>query len=150
MARILNGWRIYIACGIAALLTAGCASTVAVSHPVAPSSPAHASASSARGGTGTAVIGKAYPFVMSVHCGVPLVGFDGRDWEPTAPVPVYPGPRPVNGVVTDTGSVDGMLMLTGADTLRFTANIHHVAAPFVVTFQRVPAMATPVTQAACG
>ena len=150
MARILNGRRIYIACGIAALLTAGCASTVAVSHPVAPSSPAHASASSARGGTGTAVIGKAYPFVMSVHCGVPLVGFDGRDWEPTAPVPVYAGPRAVNGVVTDTGSVDGMLMLTAADTLRFTANIHHVAAPFVVTFQRVPAMATPVTQAACG
>jgi hypothetical protein len=63
---------------------------------------------------------------------------------------VYPGPRAVNGVVTDTGSVDGMLMLTAADTLRFTANIHHVAAPFVVTFQRVPAMATPVTQAACG
>ena len=80
----------------------------------------------------------------------PHVGFDGRDWEPIAPVPVYPGPRAVNGVVTDTGSVDGMLMLTAADTLRFTANIHHVAAPFVVTFQPVPATATPVTQAACG
>lgn len=150
MARILNGWRIYIAWGIAALLTAGCASTVAVSHAVAPSSPARSSASSARGSTGTAVAGKAYPFVMSVHCGVPLLRFDGRNWEPIAPVPVYPGPRAVNGVVTDTGSVDGVLVLTAADTVRFTANIHHVAAPFVVTFQAAAAMATPVTQAACG
>lgn len=150
MARILNRWRRYIAWVTAALLTAGCASTAAVSHAVAPSSPARTFAPSARGGTGTAKVGKAYPFVMSVHCGVPLVGFDGRDWKPIAPVPAYPGPRAVNGVVTDTGSVDGMLMLTAADTLRFTANIHHVAAPFVVTFQPVPAQATPVTQAACG
>jgi hypothetical protein len=97
----------------------------------------------------SAVIGKPYPFVMGVHCGVPLVGFNGRAWEPVAPVPVYPGPRPVNGVATETGSVDGMLTLTGRDTLRFTANIRHVAAPFVVTFKPLGTSAPPVTQPAC-
>ena len=56
-------------------------------------------------------IGKAYPFELLIHCGVPIVDFGGRAWQPVAPVPAYPGPRLVNGTATYTGYVAGTMTL---------------------------------------
>jgi hypothetical protein len=95
------------------------------------------------------VLGKPYPFVLAIHCGVPPVSFGGRAWEAVAPIPKSPLPRPVNGVVTETDTVNGTLMLTAHDTLRFTADIRRVMTPYVVTFKPFVRTA-PVTLPACG
>jgi hypothetical protein len=91
---------------------------------------------------GSPAIGKAYPFKLFIHCGVPVVGFSGRSWQPVAPVPKYPGPRPVNGITTYTGYVPGTMTLVNARILRFVADNSAVASPFSVVFEprtaRVP------------
>jgi hypothetical protein len=148
MARISKKRGLCVIAGLTALLAAGCAATSASGQPSAsPASPAHASATST--GHGSAAIGKAYPYVLSIHCGVRPLSFDGRAWEAVTPIPKYPLPRPVNGLVTETGFVNGTLMLTATDTLRFTADIRHVMTPFVVTFKPF-VRAAPVTLPACG
>lgn len=87
--------------------------------------------------------GKAYPFKLFIHCGVPVVDFGGRAWQPVAPVPRYPGPRPVNGTATYTGYAVGTMTLVNARTLRFVANDSAVASPFSVVFEPLTARVTP-------
>lgn len=86
--------------------------------------------------------GKAYPFKLFIHCGVPVVDFGGRAWQPVAPVPRYPGPRPVNGTATYTGYVVGTMTLVNARTLRFVADESAVASPFSVVFEPLTARVT--------
>lgn len=86
--------------------------------------------------------GKAYPFKLFIHCGVPVVDFGGRAWRPVAPVPGYPGPRPVNGTSTYTGYVAGTMTLVNARTLRFAADESAVASPFSVVFEPLTARVT--------
>jgi hypothetical protein len=85
--------------------------------------------------SGSLTVGKAYPFRLFIHCGVPVVGFGGRAWQPVPPVPAYPGPRPVNGTATYTGYVPGTMTLIDARTLRFTADDTAVVSPFSVVFR---------------
>ena len=80
-------------------------------------------------------IGKPYPFKLLIHCGVPIVEFGGRAWQPIAPVPAYPGPRQVNGTATYTGYVAGTMTLVNARTLRFVADDSAVASPFSVVYE---------------
>lgn len=117
----------------------GCAPT-AVSggtyqrSPGMASSPAKDSTRTASA-SGSPAIGKAYPFKLLIHCGVPIADFGGRAWQPVAPVPVYPGPRPVNGTTTYTGYVIGTMTLMNARTLRFVAGDSAVASPFSVVYE---------------
>ena len=85
--------------------------------------------------SGSPAIGKVYPFKLLIHCGVPLVDFGGRAWQPVAPVPRYPGPRPVNGTITYTGYVAGTMTFVNARTLRFVADDSAVASPFSVVYE---------------
>jgi hypothetical protein len=133
-----------------AVLTAGCGTTAATAgghkqSPTGARSPARDAASAAPA-NGSAVLGRAYPFKLFIHCGVPVVGFGGRSWKPVAPVPEYPGPRPVNGVATYTGYVVGTMTLTDAGTLRFVADNRAVLAPFAVVYKP---LTTPVTRQPC-
>jgi hypothetical protein len=80
-------------------------------------------------------IGKAYPFELLIHCGVPIVDFGGRTWQPVAPVPAYPGPRLVNGTATYTGYVAGTMTLVNARRLLFVADGSAVASPFSVVYE---------------
>ena len=127
----------------------GCASVpVSGGHqqsPGAASPPAKHTARMVIAG-GSPVIGKAYPFKLFIHCGVPVVGFGGRSWQPVAPAPNYPGPRPVNGIATYTGYAPGTMTLVNARTLRFVADNSAVASPFSVVFEPLTA---GVTRAAC-
>lgn len=96
--------------------------------------------------SGSPAIGKAYPFKLLIHCGVPIVDFGGRAWQPVAPVPEYPGPRPVNGTTTYTGYVIGTMTLMNARTLRFVAGDSAVASPFSVVYKP---LTVRVTRSAC-
>ena len=80
-------------------------------------------------------IGKAYPFELLIHCGVPIVDFGGRTWQPVAPVPAYPGPRLVNGTATYTGYVAGTMTLVNTRRLLFVADSSAVASPFSVVYE---------------
>lgn len=140
------GFRDYRSLSILAALavigTASCASAggTAGHSPGAPSKTATATSSASTAGQSTQ-IGKAYPFKLFIHCGVPLVSFAARTWAPTPPVHQYPGPRPVNGISTYTGYVAGTMTLVTANTLRFTADSRAVAAPFSVNFKPTKAPA---------
>jgi hypothetical protein len=92
--------------------------------------------------SGSPAIGKAYPFKLLIHCGVPIVDFGGRAWQAVAPVPKYPGPRPVNGTATYTGYVAGTMTLVNARTLRFAAGDSAVASPFSVVFEPLTVQVT--------
>ena len=63
----------------------GCASVpVSGGHqqsPGAVSPPARHTARTVIAG-GSPAIGRAYPFMLFIHCGVPAVGFGGRSWQP--------------------------------------------------------------------
>jgi len=117
----------------------GCASTT-VPSAARQQSPSTAS-SPARDRTRTVsasrspAIGKAYPFELLIHCGVPIVDFDRRTWQPAAPVPAYPGPRQVNGTATYTGYVAGTMTLVNARKLLFVADSSAVASPFSVVYE---------------
>ena len=87
-------------------------------------------------------IGKAYPFELLIHCGVPIVDFGGRTWQPVAPVPAYPGPRLVNGTATYTGYVAGTMTLVNARRLLFVADSSVVASPFSVVYEPLTGPAT--------
>lgn len=93
------------------------------------SSPAWPASSAGQGGTSR-------PWRLLVHCGAPVITFDGRAWAPVAPVPTYPGPRPVNGITTDTGYTAGTLTVLSADRLRFTAS--DTVSPYMVTYAPAP------------
>jgi hypothetical protein len=80
-------------------------------------------------------IGKAYPFKLLIHCGVPIVDFGGQAWQPVAPVPEYPGPRPLNGIAAYTGYIAGTMTLVNARTLLFVADDNAVASPFSVVYE---------------
>jgi hypothetical protein len=142
--------------GISAAIGFVLAGTLLGCAPTVPSgtyqqSPGMAS-SSARDSTRTAsasgspAIGKAHPFKLLIHCGVPIVDFGGRAWQPVAPVPKYPGPRPVNGTTTYTGYVIGTMTLINARTLRFVAGDSAVASPFSVVYEPLTAR---ITRSAC-
>ena len=79
-------------------------------------------------------IGRAYPFELLIYCGVPLVDFGGRTWQPVAPVSAYPGPRLVNGTAAYTGYVAGTMTLVNARRLLFVADSSAVASPFSVVY----------------
>ncbi len=138
-ARSWIRWATALAAGVA---VAGSAAGIGVSAAAGggkrPSgmtrSPAVAVAP-ASAASGSTVIGKPYSFRLLIHCGVPLVSFGGRPWSPVHPVSKYPGARPVNGIITETGYVSGTMTLTSADTLRFTAHARAVLAPFVAVFK---------------
>jgi hypothetical protein len=128
----------------------GCAPTAVPSgtsqqSPGMASPPAKDSTRTAAAG-GSPAIGKAYPFKLLIHCGVPVVDFGGRAWQPVAPVPEYPGPRPVNGMTTYTGYVIGTMTLMNARTLRFVAGDSAVASPFSVVYEP---LTVRVTRSAC-
>jgi hypothetical protein len=91
-------------------------------------------------------IGKAYPFQLLIHCGVPIVDFGGRAWQPVAPVPAYPGPRLVNGTAIYTGYVAGTMTLVNARRLLFVADSSAVASPFSVVYEP---LAGRVTRSPC-
>jgi hypothetical protein len=94
-------------------------------HQPAPGRPAPGSVS-----------GKAYPYRLFIHCGVPLVSFKGQTWRAVPPVPRYPGPaanRPDDGYVT------GTLALVKPWVLEFAADRRTVAAPYVIFFKPAPA-----------
>jgi hypothetical protein len=78
---------------------------------------------------------KAYPFELLIHCGVPIVDFGGRTWQPVAPVPAYPGPRLVNGIATYTGYVAGTMTLINARRLLFVADSSAVPSSFSVVYE---------------
>jgi hypothetical protein len=106
------------------------------SHPVASSSAAASRTTVPAPGpsvktNGSPVLGKSYPYRLFAHCGVPLVEFGKRAWQPVLPVPHYPGSR--TGV--ENGYVAGTMTLVSAVTLRFTADIRTVTAPYVVNFR---------------
>ena len=102
--------------------------------PGTASSPARAAARAVAAG-GSPAIGRSYPFRLFIHCGVPVADFGGRAWQPVAPVPEYPGPRPVSGTATYTGYVAGTMTLVNTRTLRFAADGSAVASPFSVVFK---------------
>jgi hypothetical protein len=81
------------------------------------------------------VIGKPYSFRLLIHRGVPAIGFGGRAWRPVEPVPRYPGARPVNGIVTESGYAEGTITLTDAYSLRFLGDPRTLMAPFAVVFK---------------
>lgn len=109
--------------------------SLAVALPLAActSSPPRAGARAADA-SASLEIGRAYPFSLLIHCGVPVVEFGGRAWKPVPPVPTYPGPRPENGVTTYTGYIPGTMTLVNVRTLRFVADASAVASPFSVTY----------------
>jgi hypothetical protein len=127
---------------LAVVGTAACASAggTASHAPSAPPSTT-AAASTVSSTQQNPQVGKAYPFNLFIHCGVPLVNFGGRWWAPAPPVPNYPGPRPVNGISTYTGYVTGTMTLVTTNNLRFTADSRAVAAPFRVNFKPTKAPA---------
>ena len=117
----------------------GCASTTVPSaarqqSPSTASSPARERTRTVSASRSPA-IGKAYPFELLIHCGVPIVDFDRRTWQPAAPVPAYPGPRLVNGTATYTGYVAGTMTLVNARKLLFVADSSAVASPFSVVYE---------------
>jgi hypothetical protein len=124
---------------ILAVTLLGCTSTP-VPSAARQQSPSTAG-SPARDGTRTVsasrspAISKAYPFELLIHCGVPIVDFGGRTWQPVAPVPAYPGPRLVNGTATYTGYVAGTITLANARRLLFVADSSAVASPFSVVYE---------------
>ena len=129
-----------VAIGLAlAGMLLGCASTPAPSggHRQSPGLAGSPAKDSIRtvAPSGSPAIGKVYPFKLLIHCGVPLVDFGGRAWQPVAPVPRYPGPRPVNGTITYTGYVAGTMTFVNARTLRFVADDSAVASPFSVVYE---------------
>jgi hypothetical protein len=63
------------------------------------------------------------------------VDFGGRTWQPVAPVPAYPGPRPVNGTATYTGYVAGTMTLINARRLLFVADSSAVPSSFSVVYE---------------
>ena len=107
------------------------AASLTGSHPVGYGSP---SPSQATGGRS---------WRLFVHCGTPLIMFNGRAWAPLAPVQPYPGPRPINGITTDTGYAIGTLVVLSTGRLRFTAS--NTIAPYVITY--APAPVEPKTSA---
>ena len=124
---------------ILAVTLVGCASTPAPSAarqqpPGTASPPARDRTRTVSAGRSPA-IGKAYPFQLLIHCGVPIVDFGGRTWQPVAPVPAYPGPRLVNGTATYTGYVAGTMTLVNARKLLFVADSSAVASPFSVVYE---------------
>ena len=124
---------------VLAVTLLGCASTPVPSaaHQQSPgmaSSPARDSTRTVAASRSPA-IGKAYPFELLIHCGVPIVDFGGRTWQPVAPVPAYPGPRAVNGTATYTGYVAGTMTLINARRLLFVAVSSAVASPFSVVYE---------------
>ena len=67
------------------------------------------------------MIGESYPVVVSSHCGIRHMSFGGLDWVPEGNVG-DPGPVPGDdGLVTDTPTVEGQVVLVDAETLHFTA-----------------------------
>ena len=76
------------------------------------------------------------PWRLFVHCGAPVILLDGRAWAPVAPVPSYPGPRPVNGISIYTGYTNGTLTVLSSDRLRFTAS--DTASPYSLTYAPAP------------
>jgi hypothetical protein len=127
----------------------GCASTpLSGGHQQSAASASLPAKDTARAVTvgGSPAIGRAYPFRLFIHCGVPIVDFGGRTWQPVAPVPKYPGPRPVNGTATYTGYVAGTMRLVNARTLRFVSGSSAVVSPFSVVFEP---LTVRVTRFAC-
>jgi len=124
---------------ILAVTLLGCTSTpvpgaARQQSPSTASSPARDSTRTVAAGRSLA-IGTAYPFGLLIHCGVPIVDFGGRTWQPVAPVPAYPGPRLVNGTATYTGYVAGTMTLVNARRLLFVADSSAVASPFSVVYE---------------
>jgi hypothetical protein len=124
---------------ILAVTLLGCTSTpvpgaARQQSPSTASSPARDSTRTVAAGRSLA-IGTAYPFELLIHCGVPIVDFGGRTWQPVAPVPAYPGPRLVNGTATYTGYVAGTMTLVNARRLLFVADSSAVASPFSVVYE---------------
>jgi hypothetical protein len=81
------------------------------------------------------ISGKASPYRLFIHCGVPLVSFEGQTWRAVPPVPRYPGPAANH---PDDGYVTGTLALVKPWVLEFAANRRTVAAPYVIFFQPTP------------
>jgi hypothetical protein len=124
---------------VLAVTVLGCASTPVPSaaHQQSPSMASSPAKDSTRtvSASRSPAIGKAYPFELLIHCGVPIVDFGGRTWQPVAPVPAYPGPRLVNGTATYTGYVAGTMTLVNARRLLFVADSSAVASPFSVVYE---------------
>jgi hypothetical protein len=128
----------------AAAVVAGVGTSVALIHgsstPPAGSAAASSHASTRQSATGSSSsagqAGASRPWRLFVHCGAPMIVFNGRAWAPVAPVPSYPGPRPVNGITTDTGYTNGTLAVLSADRLRFTAS--DTVSPYAVTYAPAP------------
>jgi hypothetical protein len=81
------------------------------------------------------VPGKAYPYRLFIHCGVPLVSFEGQAWRAVPPVPRSPGQA---GNHPDDGYVTGTLTLVKPWLLEFAANRRTIAAPYVIFFHPTP------------
>src|SRR5260221_12686730 len=81
------------------------------------------------------VSGKASPYRLFIHWGVPLVSFEGQNWRAVPPVPRYPGQAANH---PDGGYVTGTLTLVKPWGLEFTPNRRTVAPPYVVFFHPTP------------
>jgi hypothetical protein len=122
---------------ILAVTLLGCTSTPVPSaaHQQSPSTAPARDRTRTVSASRSPAIGKAYPFELLIHCGVPIVDFGRRTWQPVAPVPAYPGPRLVNGTATYTGYVAGTMTLVNARRLLFVADSNAVASPFSVVYE---------------
>jgi hypothetical protein len=124
---------------VLAVTVLGCASTPmpSAAHQQSPSMASSPAKDPTRtvSASRSPAIGKAYPFELLIHCGVPIADFGGRTWQPVAPVPPYPGPRLVNGTATYTGYVAGTMRLVNARRLLFVADSSAVASPFSVVYE---------------
>jgi hypothetical protein len=123
--------------------TAAASSSVSTRQSSAPPSsagPSSAGSSSAGASSSAGQAGSSRPWRLFVHCGAPVIMFDGRAWAPEPPAPGYPGPRPVNGITTYTGYTTGTLTVLSADRLRFTAS--DTVSPYTVNYAPAPPSAS--------
>lgn len=134
----------------AAVVVVGVGASVALIHgPSSPSfgpaaSPHPSSQQSTAGPSSAGQAGTSRPWRLFVHCGAPVIVFDGRPWAPVPPVPTYPGPRPVHGITSYTGYTTGTLTVLSADRLRFTAS--DTVSPYAVSYAPATAAASSATR----
>jgi hypothetical protein len=90
------------------------------------------------------VVGKAYPYRLSVLCGIGKIFYGTRTWRPVPPVRQPPANSTVEAQPGSGQYVPGTLTLEQAGILRFTAGNALGASPYSVTFRL---SATPINSA---